>query len=717
MAITLEQLKGYVTGEACRQYLDRNIGLVSFSSRFANNYHTNFQFINNSIGVNHHWSSETSGWIDSVLDFNKDIIKLNNDKTKRIVGLVTGENDDGSLQISIMGNETVTSAHQANIHFYGSGTSDASRESSDANIWHSNIEPTFVYSGSGSSGIYNYVIEGNGNTVDLADIFDYVPTLEPIEYNRGTLEQTCRQGNTPLDSQNPIRLLFNNNKDTTVKCGVPISGSILSRWLPFEFLRDESPYNMISGDFYTFLEWVHSLIYGRSTSFVWGVIGTGYYEIIDPPDPDNVGQLIENHSLQTVPVNLILTRNEGFAKSYLANGTLPPDAFLYPLDWNNFPQITPSGDDDEEETHPDDDPDNGETGPSGIEGTPTTDADPHATTSKINSNNVYWLQTGQLQAFINWFWNDAGQIIDLGSLWDKITGLYNDLGSTVLMVRYFPVNPNYIGGTAATNQIIVGMVAQENINVLQLLKNNPTKVTLGQVEIVPKYNAFTDYSPYTELQLYLPFHGWLALDVDLFMGNILRVKAIYDYMSGTVQYLIYVVEDGAEYLVNTSIVKMAIDIPITLQSKNDRDSAIFNNVSNAMGNLLGAGASVATLNPIGLVMSTSHIASSGTQSAPLKTLGTQGENGSLFAPNKCAIYLKRPSYNRPKAYQNRVGYPCNKGCYLGSAPSGQTPAKGFTTVYNPTITFSGNSSGGKVIKPTKAEIEEIYEYLEKGVIV
>ena len=211
--------------------------------------------------------------------------------------------------------------------------------------------------------------------------------------------------------------------------------------------------------------------------------------------------------------------------------------------------------------------------------------------------------------------------------------------------------------------------------------------------------------------LYLPFHGWIDLDIDIFTGNKLQVRCVYDHISGTIQYGVYVISKNREFLLNTVIAKMAVDIPITLQSKNDRDSAIFNNVTNAFGNLLGAGASAVSGNPIGLVMSTAGVASSGTQSAPLKVNGTVGETGAFFMPNKCAVYIKRPSYNRPKNYGSRVGFPSNKGGKLSEF-------SGFTTVYNPQITFSGNTNADNVtIKPLQSEIDEIYSALEKGVIL
>lgn len=530
---------------------------------------------------------------------------------------------------------------------------------------------------------------------------------------RGALYGTGSHGaNRFIDGAN-IDLTVTDDKTDTLIIGnnFIVSGDDAG-FIAFDFLR-KSPYNLLSGDMYAYAEDINGTLVSLVNRFPYSEAEVRQW--IDPIGDGETSQTYASTTGQTIPVNLILTRSEAQALAYLQNGTLPSDAFMFPLDWENIPQRTP------ENTTPDeggDDPNNNESNPSGIEGNPTVDADPETTSSKLQTNNVYWLQVGQLQAFITWFWTQAGEIIELGDLWDRVRGLYDDLGSAVINVRFFPVNKSYIGGTTSVNSIILGMVEYSMV-CEALNKANPIKITLGTQAVPAKYNSFADYSPYTELQLYLPFHGWQALDVDIFMGNSVRVKAIYDYMSGTCQYLIYVVSNGIEYLVNTCIVKLAVDIPITLQSKNDRDSSIFSNVANAMGNLIGAGASIATMNPIGLVMSTGALGTSGASSAPMKMLGTQGENGAFFAPNKCALYLKRPSYNRPNLYKSRVGFPCNKGVHLGVNKSGDGVeiAKGFTTVYNPTITFKGNAVGNKKMLPYESEVQEIYDYLEKGVIL
>ena len=717
----------YVTGSECLNYIDRDIGILSRVDWQGTPTGHFLPYNNNcytmSLYATRGFSSESVGVSAVYFDYSADITKIANNKNHRLIGLILDEWGDGSFRVAILGNDNFGNANKqyTNYRFIFHVTANPCHRVEGTDLFKGDAQAIPVYSNQAQDNVPTYYIEefnansDSSHVVDLENIFDYTPTLRNMSNGRrGALYGTGSYGtNRPFIKGGAINYTVTPDKNNTLIIGNTFKDTNDNNreFIAIDYLR-QSPYNMLGGNLYDFALSLTGVAVGAVNSFPY--IQGGYSTEIDPPYEPDIIQSYDETTLQTIPVNLILTRNESQALSYLQNGALPSDAFMFPLDWSNIPQNMPSDPTDDEGG---DDPTNNEDLPTGIEGDPTVDADPEITPSVANNNNVYWLQAGQLQAFITWFWTQAGEIIELDDLWNRIIGLYNDLSSAVLMIRYFPVNVAYIGGTEDVNDIIVGMVTCNQQGVKKLLKRKPTKVTLGNYTIPTKYNSFADFSPYTELMLYLPFHGWLSLDVDIFMGKALRVKGIYDYMSGTLQYLIYVVDNG-ERLVNSCIVKMAVDIPITLQSKTDRDSAIFNNVTSAMGNLLSAGMSIKTHSPIGLVMSTQNLGVNGSSSAPIKTFGTQGETGAYFAPNRLCVYLKRPSYNRPNLYKSRVGYPCNKGCYLGV---GKDPtvdvAKGFTTVYNPTITFAGNTYSGKKLKPLQTEIEEIYSALEKGVII
>ena len=726
-----------VVGSACLNYADKDIGFISsglYSLSSPYNYRIGLDALDSFL-----YAGELAAQFvrpsdyQSYLAYSRNIDFIKFTHANRAVGLILGENDDGSYKIAVLGSDSIQWAQDSD------GDTDTVRGTYVEYKINTNAEEIqeddkynfaglMTYSESTQQGSYT---NGELRQYDIQEeINNFVPFDEVVDFKlKFKHPNRYHQFNTFIStgvyrgvkfidmSGENNRFDLSTNKNNTLVLGNPISEIITNlAYNSHCFMYDtyNSIFDAWEGNWYEMLSNIYSIILMQSGQKPASVISEGnrtnlYTRADASASPKLAGYEGATHAFNFTPFNLILTRNESQALAYLANGTLPSDAFLYPLDWENLPRTdgTPSSD----QQDPDYKPPSGEDGDSGIDGTPTRDADPQITSNMLTNNNLYWLQAGQLESFITWFWQNAGEIIELDDLWDRIKGLYNDLASAIINIRYFPVDPYYIGGVSDTTNIVLSSIEMPITGIKKLNKTKLRKRTLGEITIPNKYNAFTDYSPYTSLMLYLPFHGWIDLDIDIFTGNKLQVRCVYDHISGTIQYGVYVISKNKEFLLNTVIAKMAVDIPITLQSKNDRDSAIFNNVTNAFGNLLGAGASAVTGNPIGLVMSTAGVASSGTQSAPLKVNGTVGETGAFFMPNKCAAYIKRPSYNRPKNYGSRVGFPSNKGGKLSEF-------SGFTTVYNPQITFSGNINADNVtIKPLQSEIDEIYSALEKGVII
>ena len=234
---------------------------------------------------------------------------------------------------------------------------------------------------------------------------------------------------------------------------------------------------------------------------------------------------------------------------------------------------------------------------------------------------------------------------------------------------------------------------------------SPTTVApiqeIGHIKIEDKYQSFVDMAPYSQLSLYLPFHGFVDLDINIFSGHSIYVKGIYDHLTGTLQYFLYC---DNTWLVNSFTVKMAVDIPMSLQTKNDRDSAIFSNVMNSVSGMMGAGLTLGTGNPIGLVAGANAF-NSGVNSAPMNVRGTVGESGAFYAPPQCAIILRRPTISKPdqNTWEKNVGQMCGKGHQLSRL-------SGLTICYQPRINFANSI-------PLQSEIEEIYQILTEGVIL
>lgn len=709
-----------VTGADCLNYVNNAVGFISASSgelSTINDYRVGLDLLEDFVET-----GELSAMFVRPSDYQAFIryvkrteyIKV--DHNNRMIGLILGENDDGSYKIAVLGSDDIDNENLSrNYVIVTFSAYPENIKSDDTYDWASLI----TYGGSSAEHTTTARVTDRTGDRAFSDAIDYKLELHHATGNTvytDTFYTSGKyRGNTIAGYDSHLQL--SNNKNNTLVLGIPVSEMVSDlqyNSLCYMYDTYNSIFEAWEGDFYTMLQNIYAVVSVKAHKRPAVVVSEGnninmYTQADDNAHPKLAGYERKTHAFQFTPFNLILTRSESQALAYLNNGTVPSDAFLYPLDWENLPRTdgTPSSDD--ESTDDTDYPN--PNGDSGIDGTPTTDADPTITTNMLNNNNLYWLQAGQLEAFITWFWQHAGEIIDLEDAWQKLTGLYNNIAEAIVNIRYFPVDPYYIGGVSDTTNIILSSIEMEITGIKKLNKGKLVKRTLGGINIPKKYGMYTDYSPYTSLMLYLPFHAWIELDIDIFVGNRLEVRCVYDHISGTIQYGIYVISKGKEFLVNSCVAKMAVDIPITLQSKSDRDSAIFQNVASGVGNFLGAGASIAQGNPIGLVMSTGGLASGGSQSAPLKTMGTMGESGAFFLPNKCAYYIKRPSYNIPSDYASRVGYPSNQGGKLSSF-------RGLTVVYNPQISFKGNENAdGVTMKPLESEIKEIYELLEKGVII
>lgn len=65
-----------------------------------------------------------------------------------------------------------------------------------------------------------------------------------------------------------------------------------------------------------------------------------------------------------------------------------------------------------------------------------------------------------------------------------------------------------------------------------VITNNIAELSYGYVDITRKFNDYRDYSPFTSLDLYLPFIGYVNLPVDPFVNGKIGVKYNVDLVTG-----------------------------------------------------------------------------------------------------------------------------------------------------------------------------------------
>lgn len=679
--------------------------------------------------------SDDNRYLHLTAEFPVSIDKYDNDGNRRI-GYISGVNSDGSFHIHMLGTGTITFSPTGYVRtkcvsdmFIDTVFNPTTLERDMP----SDIFPfTFYSTDSHPDNKRNAYASTNAtDTTYVSDLdsFMYQPTwiTGDIDYPCSVIADCSKHngnflfGNIARDNYHAIQNFQLTNNESNLEIGVPANGLYWQRSQSGIYWGDKN----IGGDLHdlmdTFTTHLNNSWRDVPIHILWHRMelpdNMGYVKIYNAYPPFN-GTMAYHYT----PYNLILTYDLQQAKRYVETGELPSDAFIYPFDVDSIP-INTTGDpspDGSDGTQPDDTPDTG--GNSG--GEDTDNAPPRKPTNSaqaLTNNNLYWLTSTQLKNFIDWFWTDATDVTDPQELFEKIQGLYSNLSQAIVNIRYMPVDPSWIGGTSLDTKIIVGLVEKEE-QVQTINKTVADIITIGEitVEELADFKGFINYSPYCQMSLYLPFYGFIDLDCDLLMPNDkkkntnkLKVYATYDILSGTIQYFIYrVSSSGNENMINCVSAKMAVDIPISLQTKTERDSMIFNNVSSATANLIGAGASVATGNPIGLVMSTAAIAGQQSAGAPMRVMGTIGESGAFYDDGHCALYIKRPATNYPEQYGKRIGYPYNAKGLLEKV-------HGFVQCQNPYISFSHvtteDSDGFPPPKPTAEEIDTIYAALQEGV--
>jgi hypothetical protein len=695
-----------VTGSDCLDYINKPIGFANHDfTFFGDRTITDLaDFYRNRL----EGSNAPQAVFSEGTNIFTEIKKWSHDTNKRKIGLVLGESEqDGGLEIAILGNEDIKAVggSNGNVEISCLRFKNSERVQYRSPVPFADYERTTQYTPypnyqEGYPEYPTFYATENDRDIPYDNIFDFNPT----PYSGYGCSWGCFAEYAGQPAPEAPYTLTTNKNNTLVYGKIK---DILGIDFAYPSICVGNPLNLCAGDLYSYGITKHDEIY-FSTPVT--LPSDTNFDDINRPLPNCIE--LTRTNLTSLMFNIILTRNEQFALKYLNDGTLPSDAFLYPLDWDNLPEYdepVPTGD------KPDDYPDDNDPDDDDRDFDPTPPETPTFTVNQLTNYNWYWLTVPEWSAFISWFWNDIGDYSDFDDIIAKVKGLYNDVASAVIMCRYYPVDISWIGGLGTQSNIKLGMIekagAVDTISQATALH----AVDIGHVHIGAKYKSFMDMSPYSQLSLYLPWHGFIDLDMNLFNGHEVYVKALYDYLSGTIQYYIYY---DNELLVNTILCKMAMDIPITLQTKNDRDSAIFNNVSSTIGGLVGAGAGIISGNPIGMALGVTQgvgAFNSANASAPMRLMGNVGESGAYIGFQNCFVVVRRPTIQPSdgnsstmkglSTWKRNVGMLCGYG-YTLSDLSGQ----GFTVCHSPRIDFTSTT-------PLQTEVDEIYSYLEKGVIL
>lgn len=286
------------------------------------------------------------------------------------------------------------------------------------------------------------------------------------------------------------------------------------------------------------------------------------------------------------------------------------------------------------------------------------------------------------------------------SNWDYVeTG--KDVLRNLISLKAFPVTLEKIIHKGLSQKEIIIAGTQTGVNAWAV-DSTYDIINMGSISIPARFEDFRDYAPYTKIEIFIPFCGWVSLPSHT-MGRTVSVKMTYDIIAGTCKAFVFL-DDNT--IVSEISGVMSVDIPFTAEAVGMKTAGVISGVLGVASSVLGAGVGLATGNIIGTASGAIGVANSVSQLISANNAnytevkGNTGDANNFAGLKTCFLKITRPVSHIPDNYARTVGWLYNKSETL-------VEGLGFTVIDNPQI--NGNM--------TETERDELKALLSRGVIL
>lgn len=299
--------------------------------------------------------------------------------------------------------------------------------------------------------------------------------------------------------------------------------------------------------------------------------------------------------------------------------------------------------------------------------------------------------------------NDFLSELNTSTFIDNIQLLFNTPIENVISLRAYPFDVKARAPAGVGVGIIVNVVTMET-NGYYLGHVSQPLISLGSLTVPTYFGNFLDYAPFTKIELYLPYIGFMSLDTNEVMGKTISIQYAVDYLTG--QGTAFVMANGVMLL--TAEGQIGVDVPIG--GSNAAEVAKNNLVTGigAAGGIVSTAAAAATGGAVaGAMVGLKTLASTtagvinGNQVHVSKGSIGNGANG-FYAPQNAYLIITRPTPAEPNGYAHYYG-----------RPSGKTKQLQQLTGYTVVDSVHVNN----ITTGTADEITEIERLLKNGVIL
>lgn len=291
--------------------------------------------------------------------------------------------------------------------------------------------------------------------------------------------------------------------------------------------------------------------------------------------------------------------------------------------------------------------------------------------------SVHKPSASQLSAFASYLWSS--------NFIDNLLKMFSDPMQAIVSLHQLYVNPS----TGSSTNIICGYL-DSGVSAPKVTSQFAT-INCGSIKVPKYYNNVMDNAPYTDLQLYLPFVGFVKLSNAECMGATLTITYKVDVYSGQCVAHIKVVKDGLSAVLYQYGGNCAVQLPYSGGNWSQFVQAGIGIIGAGVATALTGGAAAPAI--AGGVMS---LASADTQIA---RGGSFGQSVGALSHKKPYLIIDRK--NAHGALYQPFGYGDNTYTKLSSC-------SGYVRIKE--VNLSG-------IQATAEELSAIEQMLKEGVIV
>ena len=296
---------------------------------------------------------------------------------------------------------------------------------------------------------------------------------------------------------------------------------------------------------------------------------------------------------------------------------------------------------------------------------------------------TYYITAGNLGQLYNWLWTD--------DIITNLSKMFSNPLDSILSLQIAPFTSNQLPLGSERN------VALGNIDSgvqAQPISKGFIRVDCGTLTLSEYFGNFLDYPPYTQIQCYLPYIGYIPLDATDVIGSAIQLYYDVDLSNGFFTANIVVMRDRygtqLDAILYSYSGSMFYNTPVTSANYSAVTSGLINVATNALsGNAPGFVESSSAL-----LIATSH--------PDIQRSGSLSNNANLVTLRVPHVRITRPRLAIAKTLQQEKGYYCNVTCKLSDL-------SGYVEVRHVDLS---NISGA-----TENEKSEIENLLNSGVFI